>query len=99
MRPNNRLLNKIKTKKNESIEETRRKFKNSLREMKNRNKTLSSTVKVILGDAHKESGLPQETGLKFQINSLCLQLKELEKSRTTKPKVSRRKGIINLEKK
>ena len=39
--------------------------------------------------------LPQETR-KCQINKLTLQLKQLEKEETTKPKVSRRKEIIKL---
>ena len=49
-RPNNRLLNKSKQK-NESLKKSRRKFKNSLREMKIETKLcLWDAAKVILGE-------------------------------------------------
>lgn len=54
---------------------------------------LQGTVKVILQRRHMNQAY-QETGLKFQINSLCLQLKELEKVEQPSPKFV--EGIIKF---
>ena len=46
-------------------------------------------------EVYSYTSLRQETR-KTQINNLTLHLKELEKEEQTKPKVSRRKEIINI---
>ena len=46
-------------------------------------------------EVYSNTSLPQETR-KSQINNLTLHLKELEKEEQTKPKVSRRKEIIEI---
>ena len=45
---------------------------------------------------HSNTGLPQETRKKSQINNLTVHLKQLEKEETKNPKVSRRKEIIKI---
>ena len=42
-------------------------------------------------ELYSNTGLPQETRKKSQINNLTLHLKKLEKEEQTKPKVSRGK--------
>ena len=46
-------------------------------------------------EVYSNTSLHQETG-KSQIKNLTLHVKELEKEEQTKPKVSRRKGIIKI---
>ena len=48
------------------------------------------------GKVHSNTGLPQETGIKSQINNLTLHLKQLEKEEMKNPRVSRRKEIIKI---
>ena len=45
---------------------------------------------------YSDISLPQETRKKCQINNLTIHLKQLEKEKQTKPKVSRRKEIIKI---
>ena len=45
---------------------------------------------------HSNTGIPQETRKKSQINNLTVHLKQLEKEETKNPKVSRRKEIIKI---
>ena len=48
------------------------------------------------GKAHSNTGIPQETIKKTQINNLTLHLKQLEKEEMKNPRVSRRKEIIKI---
>jgi len=50
---------------------------------------------VLRGQVYSNTILPQETR-KSQINSVTLYLKQLEKEEQTKPKVSRKKEIIEI---
>ena len=43
---------------------------------------------------HSNTGIPQETRKKSQINNLTLHLKQLEREEVKNPSVSRRKEII-----
>ena len=45
-------------------------------------------------ELYSNTGLPQETRKKSQINNLTLHLKKLEKEEQMNPKASRRKEII-----
>ena len=47
-------------------------------------------------EVHNESGLPQETVSKISNKQPMFTAKGIRKSRTTKPKVCRRKGIIQF---
>ena len=92
-RPNNRLLNKSRQK-HESLKKSRRKFKNSLKEMKIETKLyLWDAAKVILGEKFiMNQAYLKKQFQKFQINSLCLQLKELEKVEQPSPKFVEGRG-------
>ena len=46
------------------------------------------------GKVHSNTGLPQETKRKSQINNLTLHLKQLEKEEMKNPRASRRKEIL-----
>ena len=46
------------------------------------------------GKVHSNTGLPQETRKKSQINNLTLHLKELGKEEIKNPRVSRRKEVL-----
>ena len=48
------------------------------------------------GKVHSNTGLPQETKRKSQINNLTLHLKQLEKEEMKNPRVSRKKEIIKI---
>ena len=48
------------------------------------------------GKVHSNTGLPQETKRKSQINNLTLYLKQLEKEEMKNPRVSRRKEILKI---
>ena len=48
------------------------------------------------GKVHSNTGLPQETGKKSQINNLTLHLIQLEKEEMKNPRVSRRKEILKI---
>ena len=48
------------------------------------------------GKVHSNTGIPQETRKKNQINNLTLYVKQLEKEETKNPKVSRRKEILKI---
>ena len=52
-------------------------------------------MNVVLRGKFSDTGLPQKQE-KSQINNLTYHLKELEEEEQTKPKVSRRKEIINI---
>ena len=45
---------------------------------------------------HSNTGIPQETRKKSQINNLTLHLKQLEKEELENPRVSRRKEILKI---
>ena len=45
---------------------------------------------------HSNTGLPQETGKKSQINNLTLHLTQQEKEEIKNPRVSRRKEILKI---
>ena len=45
---------------------------------------------------HSNTGIPQETRKKSQINNLTLYLKQLEKEEMKNPRVSRRKEITKI---
>ena len=45
---------------------------------------------------HSNTGIPQETRKKSQINNLTLHLKQLEKEEMENPRVSRRKEILKI---
>ena len=45
---------------------------------------------------HSNTGIPQETRKKSQINNLTLHLKQLEKEEMENPMVSRRKEILKI---
>ena len=49
------------------------------------------------GKIHSNTGLPQETRKKSQINNLTLHLKLLEKEEMKNPRVSRRKELLKLK--
>ena len=48
------------------------------------------------GKVHSNTGIPQETRKKSQINDLTLHLKQLEKEEMKNPRVSRRKEILKI---
>ena len=48
------------------------------------------------GKVHCNTGIPQETRKKSQINNLTLHLKQLEKEEMKNPRVSRRKEIFKI---
>ena len=48
------------------------------------------------GNAHKNTGLPQEIRKKHQINNLRLHLKQLEREEMKNPRISGRKEISKL---
>ena len=48
------------------------------------------------GNVHSNTGIPQETRKKSQINNLTLHLKQLEKEEMDNPRVSRRKEILKI---
>ena len=48
------------------------------------------------GTVHSNTGIPQETKKKSQINNLTLHLKPLEKEDMKNPRVSRRKEILKI---
>ena len=48
------------------------------------------------GKVYSNTGLPQETRKKSQINNLTLHLKQLEKEEMKNPRVSRRKEILKI---
>ena len=48
------------------------------------------------GNVHSNTGLPQETKKKGQIDNLTLHLKQLEKEEMNNPRVSRRKEILKI---
>ena len=50
----------------------------------------------VKGQVHSNTGLPQETGKKSQINNLTLHLIQLEKEEMKNPRVSRRKEILKI---
>ena len=45
---------------------------------------------------HSNTGIPQETRKKSQINNLTLHLKQLEKEEMENPRVSRKKEILKI---
>ena len=49
------------------------------------------------GKVHSNTGIPQETRKKSQINNLTLHLKQLEKEEMKNPRVSRRKEIFKIQ--
>ena len=50
----------------------------------------------VKGKVHSNTGLPQETGKKSQINNLTLHLTQQEKEEIKNPRVSRRKEILKI---
>ena len=48
------------------------------------------------GNVHSNTGLPQETKKKGQIDNLTLHLKQLEKEEMENARVSRRKEILKI---
>ena len=48
------------------------------------------------GKVHHNTGIPQETRKKSQINNLTLHLKQLEKEEMKNSRVSRRKEILKI---
>ena len=48
------------------------------------------------GKVHSNTGLPQETRIKSQINNLTLHLNQLEKEKMKNPRASRRKEILKI---
>ena len=60
-------------------------------------KSLGPSKRCSKRKVHSDTSLPQKKKREqFQLNNLTLHLKELEKEEQTKPKVSRRKGIIKI---
>ena len=50
----------------------------------------------VKGKVHSNTGLPQETGKKSQINNLTLHLTQQEKEEIKNPRVSRRKENLKI---
>ena len=48
------------------------------------------------GKVHSNTGIPQESRKKCQINNLILHLRQLEKEEMKNPRVSRRKEILKI---
>ena len=48
------------------------------------------------GKVHSNTGLPQGTRKKSQINNLTLHLKQLKKEEMKNPRISRRKEILKI---